>query len=134
MHFRLWHGVYHNAPIKEMFLLNVTVSAFLAVAILIPGRATAFAVAILSGGSLAAIALSRTVGLPTPHGRWKEIGLAPSGQTLFGISDTLLVIVVEAIALLASVALLALAIRSQGSDRRHADSNRSNFALSPSPA
>lgn len=111
VHFRLWHGVYHLAPIREMFVLNVVASAFLAFAILVPGRVTALAGVALSAGSLGAIALSRTVGLPTPHGRWTEVGLAPSGQTLFGISDTALVIGAETLALLACTALVVLAVR-----------------------
>lgn len=108
VHFRLWHGVYHHAPIREMFLLNVVLSAFFAIAVLIPRRIYALGGAALSAGSLIAIGLSRTVGLPTPHGLWTETGLAPAGQTLFGISDTLLVLIVETVALLTCVALVVV--------------------------
>jgi hypothetical protein len=113
IHFHLWQGVYHHAPIREMFVLNVVVSAFLAIAIFIPTRASALAGAALAAGSLAALGLSRVASLPTPHGRWSEIGLAPGGQTFFGISDTLIVIVAEALALAACLALVAVR-------RRHA--------------
>jgi len=124
VHFRLWHGVYHLAPIREMFVLNVVVSAFLAFAIFVPGRVTALAGVALSAGSLGAIALSRTVGLPTPHGRWKEMGLAPAGQKLLGISDTLLVIGAETLALLACGALLVVAIRARASVERKGQRRR----------
>ncbi len=110
VHFRLWHGVYHLAPIHQMFVLNIVLSAFLAVAVFIPRRVFALAGAALSAGSLAAIALSRTsFGLPTSlHVRWMEKGLAPAGQTLFGVSDTLLVIIAESVALAACVALVLI--------------------------
>jgi hypothetical protein len=114
VHFRLWHGVYHLAPIHQMFVLNIVLSAFLAIAVFIPRRVFALAGAALSAGSLAAIALSRTsFGLPTSlHVRWMEKGLAPAGQTLFGVSDTLLVILAESAALVACVALIIVTARS----------------------
>ncbi len=120
VHFRLWYGPYHHAPIREMFLLNVSISAFVAVAVLIPGRLGPLAGVVLSAGSLAAIAASRTTGLPTPHGRWAEMGLAPAGQTLFGVRDTLLVIVVETIAVVACLTLAVIATRA-GSRATRAD-------------
>jgi hypothetical protein len=126
IHFRLWHGVYRQAPIREMFLLNVALSAVLAVALLIPKRVFALAGAALSAGSLTALILSRTVGLPTPHGRWTEIGLAP-GQTLLGVNETLLIIVAESVALVACLALVVLAFRS----RVGADGRRRNAPLPP---
>jgi hypothetical protein len=112
IHFHLWQGVYHHAPIREMFVLNVVVSAFLAIAVLIPTRVAALAGAALAAGSLAALGLSRIASLPTPHGRWSEVGLAPGGQTFFGVSDTLIVIVAEALALVACLALLAVRSRN----------------------
>lgn len=127
VHFRLWHGVYHLAPIREMFLLNVVISAFLAFAIFVPGRVTALAGVALSAGSLGALTLSRTVGLPTPHGRWTETGLAPAGQTLFGISDTLLIIGAESLALLACSALLVIAVRNRTPVVRNGDRRRSQL-------
>jgi hypothetical protein len=111
IHFHLWQGVYHHAPIREMFVLNVVASAFLAIAVFIPTRIAALAGAALAAGSLAALGLSRVASLPTPHGRWSEIGLAPGGQTFFGVSDTLIVIVAEALALVACLALVAVRSR-----------------------
>jgi hypothetical protein len=61
---------------------------------------------------LAALGLSRIASLPTPHGRWSEIGLAPGGQTFFGVRDTLIVIVAEALALVACLALVAVRSRN----------------------
>lgn len=113
VHFRLWHGIYHVAPIREMFVFNVVLSAFLVFAVFIPKPVYAAAGAVLSAGSLGAIALSRTVGLPTFHGRWTEIGLSPRGQTLFGIGDTLLVIVAESVVVLACTALGTARLRDR---------------------
>ncbi len=112
LHFHLWHGVYRNAPIREMFVVNIVVSALVAVALLIPKPIVAMAGAALTAGSLTALILSRTTGLPTPHGRWTEIGLSP-GQTLLGVNDTLLIIIAESVALVACAALLVLAWRSR---------------------
>ena len=114
IHFRLWHGVYRHAPVREMFLIDVVLSAFLALAVFIPKPAFALAGAALTAGSLVAIALSRTVGLPTFHGKWTEVGLAPQ-QALFGINETLLVIIAESVALLACLALVTLALRARTS-------------------
>jgi hypothetical protein len=107
IHFRLWHGVYRHAPVREMFLIDVVLSAFLTIAVFIPRRVFAAAGAVLTGGSLAAIALSRTVGLPTFHGKWTEVGLAPQ-QSLFGINETLLVIIAESVAFLVCCTLVYL--------------------------
>jgi hypothetical protein len=126
VHFRLWHGVYRHAPIREMFVLNIVLSAVLAVALLVPRRVFAIAGAALAAGSLTALVLSRTVGLPTPHGRWTEIGLAP-GQRLFGVNETLLIIVAESVALLACAALVVLAVQS----RVGADGRRRNAPVPP---
>lgn len=112
LHFDLWRDVYRRAEIREMFLLNVFASAFLAVAILAPlrqvlmNRLVALGGLALAGGSLLAFALSRGPGLPTPHGLWKESGLSPEGIEFLGASTTLVVLIAEGIALLACLRLL----------------------------
>jgi hypothetical protein len=123
VHFRLWHGVYHRAPIHQMFVLNIVLSAFLAIAVFIPRRVFAAAGGLLAAGSLGALALSRTsFGLPTSlHVRWMEKGLAPSGQTLFGVSDTLLVIIAESVALLACVGVVLATTRADRAESAPGD-------------
>lgn len=113
LHYRLWHGVYRHAPIHEMFLLNVVVSAVVAVALLVPRatRLSALGGFLLAIGSLAAFFLSRGPGLPTPHGKWKEMGLEPAGEKVFGVKVALVVVVVEAIAVAVCAALLGLRSR-----------------------
>lgn len=112
IHFRLWDGVYRHAPIREMFVVNFVLVGVIAIALLASKWFPAAAGAALSAGSLAALALSRTVGLPTPHGRWTEVGLAPR-QTLLGVNETLLIIITELVAVLACAAVLMLALRSR---------------------
>ncbi|HEV7536641.1 MAG TPA: hypothetical protein VGP90_13460, partial [Acidimicrobiia bacterium] len=65
IHFDLWRGGYRNIPeIGPMFLANFAGSIVLSVAVVLSRRAT-FAVGgiIFAGGSLAALVLSRTVGV-----------------------------------------------------------------------
>jgi hypothetical protein len=133
VHFRLWHGVYRHAPIREMFVANFVASAIVAVAVLLSRRVFAVAGAAISAGSLTALVLSRTVGLPTFHGRWTEIGLAP-GQSVLGINETLVVIIAESVALLACASLLVLTFRSRiGVDgrRRNAPPPQPQWVMPP---
>lgn len=112
LHFRLWAAGYRYAPIREMFVVTFVLAAVIGVALLASKWFPAAAGAALSAGSLTALALSRTVGLPTPHGRWTEVGLAP-GQTLLGVNETLLIIIAELVAVVACAAVLMLALRSR---------------------
>lgn len=125
LHYRLWHGAYRHAPVHELFLANVIVSALVTVALLVPraSRLSALGGLLVAGGSLAAFALSRGPGLPTLHGKWTESGLESSGQTVFGVKAALAVLVVEAVAVVVCLGLLLLRPhRTRGTGRRRASS------------
>ncbi len=107
LHLAIWRGGYRYAPVKEMFLLNVGLSAAVAAALAFhPRKLTAVAGLAVSFGSLAAFALSRGPGLPTLHGRFTEMGLAPHNVRFLGGPAAIAVLAAEAVAFLASTAML----------------------------
>jgi hypothetical protein len=114
LHYRLWHDDgYRHTFVREMFVANIVASAVVTVALLVPRaiRLSALGGVLLALGSLAAFFLSRGPGLPTLHGTWKETGLQPAGDKVFGVKVALVVIVVEAVASTACSALLGLGVR-----------------------
>ncbi|MDQ1393229.1 MAG: hypothetical protein QOF30_2206 [Acidimicrobiaceae bacterium] len=108
LHLQIWRGGYQFAPVKEMFLLNVGISGAVAVALLLhPRKLTAAAGLLLSFGSLAAFALSRGPGLPTLHGTFKEMALAPHNVRFLGGPAALPLLVAEGLAMICCIVVLA---------------------------
>jgi len=109
LHLQIWRGGYRYAPVKEMFLLNVGLSALVALALLIrPNRLTALAGLLLSAGSLAAFGLSRGPGLPTPHGIFTETGLNPTNVRFLGGPAAVTLLAAEALAVITCTVMLLL--------------------------
>ncbi len=114
LHLAIWSGGYRYAPVKEMFLLNVGISGAVAAALFFhPRKLTALAGLALSLGSLAAFGLSRGPGLPTRHGTFTEMGLAPHNVRFLGAPAALTLLAAEALAVLLCTAIL---LRHQVSD------------------
>ena len=65
----------------------------------------------LSVASLAAFALSRTVGLPTLHGSFTEVGLEPADIRFVGLPAALAVLVSEGVATLLCLATIVRGLR-----------------------
>ncbi len=108
LHLQIWRGGYRYAPVKEMFLLNVGLSALVAIALLVrPGRLSAFGGLLLSAGSLAAFGLSRGPGLPTLHGTFTETGLQPHSVRFLGQPAAVSVLAAEALVVICTLLLLA---------------------------
>jgi hypothetical protein len=107
LHYDIWanHG-YRGAPVKELFIAQAVAAAVAGGLAVIP-RATAVLPAIaVSAGSLAAFALSRTVGVPTLHGSFEESGLQPSAAHVLGLSSTVVILVAEVAAIVCGGVLL----------------------------
>jgi hypothetical protein len=108
LHLQIWRGGYQFAPVRELFLLNVGISGAVAVALLLhPRKLTAAAGLLLSFGSLAAFALSRGPGLPTLHGKFTEMALAPHNVHFLGGPAALPLLVAEGLAVICCVMVLA---------------------------
>jgi hypothetical protein len=121
VHLRIWQNEYRHAPVREMFLAQVVVSALVAVLLLmtlLPGglsrirRGAAAVGALVSLGSLAAFALSRGPGLPTLHGKFKETGLETTRSYVFHLGSAKVILVAEAVAALACLYALIDPTRS----------------------
>ncbi len=116
VHFHLWDAYsYRHTPVGDLFIANV-VASFIAIVLLGVRRwwAPALIVAV-SLGSLAAFAISHTVGLPTPSGvTFDESGLQPHGFAIGGVSGVLLMLIAEAVAAAAGIAI-AVMTRAQAS-------------------
>jgi hypothetical protein len=107
LHLQIWSGGYRFAPVKEMFLLNVGLSGAVAAALLLhPRKLTAAAGLALSAGSLAAFALSRGPGLPSLHGTFTEMGLAPLNVRFLGGPAAVTLLAAEAAAVLCCAVML----------------------------
>lgn len=107
LHLEIWKGGYRYAPVKEMFLLNVGLSGAVAVALLLhPRRLIAAAGIVLSAGSLTAFALSRGPGLPSRHGIFTEIGLAPLNVRFLGGPAAVTLLAAEAVAVVCCAVML----------------------------
>jgi len=108
LHLEIWRGGYRYAPVNNMFLLNVGLSAVVAIALLVrPSKLTALAGLLLAAGSLAAFGLSRGPGLPTLHGTFTEKGLAPLNVRFLGGPAAVTLLAAEAIAVILCVAMLS---------------------------
>lgn len=108
LHWEIWaHHGYRSTPIREMFIASaVTGVAVGAVALI--GRPRAAALAVVANiGFLAAFVLSRVSEVPTFHGPWSEMGLAPNDATLLGVSTTLVLLIAEGAAVVFGLASLA---------------------------
>ncbi|MDP9074908.1 MAG: hypothetical protein M3N98_12200 [Actinomycetota bacterium] len=107
LHLAIWKGGYRFAPVKEMFLLNVGLSAAVAAAVLFhPRKLTAAAGLALAAGSLVAFGLSRGPGLPTVHGTFTEMGLAPHNVRFLGTGAAAILLAAEAVAVVCCAAVL----------------------------
>ena len=108
LHLAIWKGGYRFAPVKEMFLLNVGISAAVVAALVFhPRQLTAAAGLVLSVGSLAAFGLSRGPGLPTLHGTFTEMGLAPHNVRFLGGPAAVTLLAAEAVAVICCTLVLA---------------------------
>jgi hypothetical protein len=108
LHLAIWKGGYRFAPVKEMFLLNVGISAAVAAALIFhPRKLTAAAGLVLSVGSLAAFGLSRGPGLPTLHGTFTEMALAPHNVRFLGGPAAVTLLAAEAVAVICCTLVLA---------------------------
>ena len=116
LHWDIWanHG-YRSAPVRELFVASAVLAVVLGLVACVNRRKAALPAAAANAVFLAAFALSRVTELPTFHGGWREVGLAPDGATLLGVSTTLLLLVAEAVAVAAGLASLAF-----GRERRTA--------------
>jgi hypothetical protein len=107
LHLAIWRGGYRFAPVRELFLLNVGISAAVAAGLAFhPRKLTAAAGLVVSLGTLAAFALSRGPGLPTLHGRFTEMALAPDNVRFLGGPAAIAVLAAEAVAVVATTAML----------------------------
>jgi hypothetical protein len=116
LHLKIWMGGYRYAPVKELFLLNVGISGAVAAALLLhPRKPVAAAGLAVSAGSLIAFALSRGPGLPTLHGRFTEMGLAPHEVRFLGAPAAVTLLAAEAVAVICcATVLLVRAHRARG--------------------
>ena len=107
LHWKIWDDAYRHAPVREMFLINVGLSAVLAIALLLrPTKLIAAGGFLLAAGSLVAFALSRGPGLPTFHGKFTETGLQPHNVQFLGQPAAVAVLVAEALAVICCLGLL----------------------------
>jgi hypothetical protein len=90
-----------------MFLLNVGISGAVAAALFLHPRKVAAAAGLaLSVGSLAAFGLSRGPGLPTLHGKFMEMGLAPHNVRFLGGPAAITLLAAEAVAVVCCTVVL----------------------------
>ncbi|MDQ6614189.1 MAG: hypothetical protein M3083_05460 [Actinomycetota bacterium] len=109
LHLLIWQGGYRFAPVKEMFLLNVGISGAVAAALFLhPRKLTAGAGLALSLGSLVAFGLSRGPGLPTMHGTFREMALAPQNVRFLGGPAAATLLAAEALAVLCCALVLVV--------------------------
>lgn len=108
LHWDIWanHG-YRSAPVRELFVASAVLGVALGLVAFLNRRKAALPAAVANAGFLAAFALSRVTEIPTFHGGFREMGLAPDDATLRGVSTTLLLVVAEAVAVVAGLASLA---------------------------
>ncbi len=107
IHWDIWanHG-YRSAPVRELILASAVLAVALGLLAFLNRRWAALPAAVANALFLAAFAVSRTAELPTLHGPWKEMGLAPEGAELLGIPTTLLLLVAEGVAVVCGLASL----------------------------
>jgi hypothetical protein len=115
VHLEIWRYAYRYTSVGGEFLADVVASAAVAVALLacavVPGKMrtlrgvllVAVAVAV---GSLAAFALSRGPGVPTPHGLFKEHGFETTPSYFFGVGSAVTVLFAETLAVVACLGIL----------------------------
>jgi hypothetical protein len=107
LHLDIWRVSYRFAPVKNMFLLNVGISGAVAAALFLHPRKVAAAAGLaLSVGSLAAFGLSRGPGLPTLHGKFTEMGLAPHNVRFLGGPAAITLLAAEAVAVVCCAVVL----------------------------
>lgn len=107
-HYHLWDVAYRHTPVRELFVVNAAASLVIGIGLLTgPRRLAALAGIGVSFLTLVAFGLSRGPGVPTFHGTFTESGLQPSNVHVLGVNVALLTVIVEAVALLLSVAILA---------------------------
>lgn len=105
LHWDIWanHG-YRSAPVRELLVASAVLGVVLGLLATVNRRTAALPAALANAAFLGAFALSRVGELPTLHGGWREVGLAPADATILGISTTLLLVVAEALAVVFGLA------------------------------